>query len=351
VTQRRQRSSRTLLIRTTGRILICIAVAVGIAFPGCTDLPTGPADMGAGEVKGITLVDWTANGYASASPAINGIAAAGANTIAIIVTAYQSHPRASKIRVDPALTPTPDAVGQAITFARALASPPDIVLKPHIDLDNGEWRGGIAPEDPEAWFRSYRAFLLAWAHLCDSLGVAQFVVGTELAGTLEHEGLWKDTIAQVRSVYSGDIVYAASWDEAQKVPFWSDMDFIGVNFYAPVSGRNETDRFSILARWQPWLARLRVLHGKADKPVILTEIGYRSVDGAGMHPYRFDNEGVLDLEEQADLYWAAMQAVGGESWIKGLWWWNWPANGSGGPTNKDYTPSGKPAEKELIDAW
>ena len=178
-----------------------------------------------------------------------------------------------------------------------------------------------------------------------------FVVGTELAGTLESTDRWREVIRQVRSVFSGVILYAASWDEAPHVPFWGDVDLVGINFYAPVSKREVTDRFTLLANWQPWLARVELLHKQTGHPIVLTEIGYRSVDGAGMHPYEFGNDPALDLGEQADLYWAAMHATGGVSWIRGLWWWNWTANGAGGPQNKDYTPSGKPAEKELSDAW
>ena len=85
--------------------------------------------------------------------------------------------------------------------------------------------------------------------------------------------------------------------------------------------------------------------------MILTEIGYRSVDGAGRHPYQFASDVPIDLFEQADLYWAAIEAIGGKDWIDGMYWWNWLASGRGGPADDDYTPSGKPAEKELTDAW
>ncbi|MCH7549462.1 MAG: hypothetical protein IH969_08025, partial [Candidatus Krumholzibacteriota bacterium] len=68
-------------------------------------------------------------------------------------------------------------------------------------------------------------------------------------------------------------------------------------------------------------------------------------------PYDFSASASIDLEEQADLYWAAIEAAGAREWIEGLYWWNWLASGNGGPSNTDYTPSGKPAEKELSDAW
>ena len=75
------------------------------------------------------------------------------------------------------------------------------------------------------------------------------------------------------------------------------------------------------------------------------------VDGAGMHPYEFNGNAPYDGGEQADLYWAALEAVAGKDWIEGVYWWNWLARGGGGAANTDYTPNGKPAEAELAGAW
>jgi hypothetical protein len=115
--------------------------------------------------------------------------------------------------------------------------------------------------------------------------------------------------------------------------------------------RADTHRLEILRGWQPWIERIQLLHKLTGRDILLTEIGYRSIDGAGMHPYDFDSSAALDLGEQADLYWAAMEAVGDKPWIRGLYWWNWLANGSSAEELKDYTAKGKPAEDELIAAW
>ena len=296
-------------------------------------------------------MDWSADGYAAAPAhdALAELAGTGANTVVLIVTAYQSDHEATVLRAADSRTPSPGAVRAALQAARDLRL--RIVLKPHVDLDDGSWRGAIAPPDPAAWFASYRRFIVPLAELADSVGAAGFVVGTELGGTLEDEEEWLATIRAVRSVFSGSLLYAASWDEAARVPFWSALDLVGVDFYFPVADRRNPGRFEILAGWQPWVERLRLLGRQTGRRVLLTEVGYRSVDGAGMKPYARDGDGVLDLEEQADLYWAALEATAGQSWCEGLCWWNWPADGSGGPQNRDYTPRGKPAEGELAAAW
>ena len=317
----------------------------------CEKLPTGPAQASRAGIRSVILADWTPNGYqsAAAGTAIADIAGRGANTLTLIVTAYQRDATTSAVIVDPLRTPSEAALRSVIDVA--LARGLRVALKPHVDLDDRTWRGRITPQDPAAWFASYRAFVLPLAAMAESVGTVQFVIGTELAGTLIEEARWRQLIQEVRAVYRGPLAYAASWDEAGRVPFWKALDLTGVDFYFPVASRTQPGRLELLAGWQPWLERLQELQHKTGRPILLTEIGYRSVDGAGMRPYSFDSEAALDLGEQADLYWAALEATHDKPWIAGLSWWNVRADGSGGTMNTDYTPLGKPAAAELMSAW
>jgi hypothetical protein len=328
-----------------------VTASVVVVLGACNELPTGPADTPAMRVRGVTLADWTANGYGrpSSLTAVDRIAGLGTNRLVIVVTAYQRGANDNHVRTDPLKTPTEAAVGQAA--ARALNGGLDVVVKLHVDLDSGEWRGVIRPRDIGSWFASYGAFVFSWAEWAADNDVRQLVIGTELAGTIEHEDRWRALVAGARSRFGGEVVYAASWDEAWKVPWWDAVDRVGVDFYAPVAERENAGRVEMVAGWQPWLDRLHLLHEQTGTPLLLTEVGYRSVDGAGMRPYEFASEAAADPGEQADLYWAALTAVGEKDWIEGLYWWNWLADGSGGLGNTDYTPQSKPAEGELAGAW
>ena len=332
------------------RVALCVA-ALGIGVPGCSTLPTGPVARYAPPVRGITMVDWTRDGYgtSTAQASLDALVATGANTVVIVVTAYQSDVGAGELRSDDPRTPSRAAVQQLVNAAHARGL--RVAIKPHVDVDDQSWRGHIAPPGAGAWFDSYRAFVIPWASLAESLGVEQFVAGTELAETLRHESEWRSTIAGVRAVFHGELLYAASWDEAGRVPFWDALDLVGVDAYFPVTRRRDAGRSEMLAGWQPWLGRLQRLHRQAGRDILITEIGYRSTDGAGMAPFAYAPDAALDLGEQDDLYWAALEATGGEGWIRGLCWWNWPADGSGGPSNADYTARGKPAAAELGATW
>jgi hypothetical protein len=301
-------------------------------------------------VRGVTLADWTAQGYASPGvrTALDDIARLGANTVVLIRTAYQETVSSGTVEADER-TPTVSALETAARHARSLGL--RVVVKPHVDVDTGAWRGQIAPHDVDAWFASYAEFVLETAIAAQAAGANGFVVGTELAGTIGHERRWRTLVSHVREVFGGEVVYAASWDAAGRLGFWDAFDRVGVDFYGAVASRDDPGRVEILAGWQPWLERLHRLHRLTGKRLLLTEIGYRSVDGAGQRPFAHGAGGAVDTVEQADLYWAALEAVGGKDWIDGMYWWNWLASGVGGGRDDDYTPKGKPAEEELRGAW
>ena len=300
--------------------------------------------------RGFLLGDWTAREIAGAAGlrCLDELADAGANVAVFLVTAHQATATSSSLG-SRASTPDADAFEAAAAQARARGMAP--ALKLHVDVDDGTWRGHIRPADVDAWFAEYQALVETWAALAASAGAATLVVGTELAGTIEHEAHWREVVAAARARFDGRIVYAASWDEAERAPFWDAVDAIGVNFYFPVASRLDPGRLEILAGWQPWLDRLESLHRRTGRDVVLTEVGYRSVDGAGMDPALWNTSPPIDVSEQADLYWAALAAVADAPFVRGLWWWNYEVGAAGGPEDAGYTPRGKPALGVLAQAW
>jgi len=334
-------------------LILVPALTAALALPGCNQAPTGPAGGARPwSVRGITFADWSARGYTrpAALASMDQLADTGATDIVLVVTAYQPDTSSNLLNQNDPRTPLRSTVRSALIRAR-FTHGLDTALKPHVDVDSGAWRGLINPAEPELWFSEYRAFVLPWAELAEEVGAVRFVVGTELAGMLDHPEEWRRLIADVRKVFHGQLTYAASWDEAGLVPFWDDLDLVGVDFYAPVTVRNNAGRFDMLRGWQDWLGRLRSLHERTGLPVLFTEIGYRSVDGAGMHPYRFGDQAPIDFEEQADLYWAALQVVHDNEWLAGLYFWNWTTHAHAGADDTDFTPRGKPAEDVLRESW
>jgi hypothetical protein len=185
-------------------------------------------------------------------------------------------------------------------------------------------------------------------------GVEILSIGCEFVEltTAEHSPDWRKLIRGIRSIYTGPLVYAANWGrDALQVEFWDDLDFIGIDAYFELTNNIDPSMDELLTAWAPYLVQLESICQTWQKPVLLTEIEYRSIDGANMRPWDLENPGELDLSEQALCYQAVIRAFEMKSWFYGIYWWNWePDPSRGGPADKGYTPYGKPAGA-VLRSW
>ena len=136
-------------------------------------------------------------------------------------------------------------------------------------------------------------------------------------------------IFDVRDRYTGKLTYAANWyREYQSISFWPDLDFIGVQAYFPLA-EDPGVRVSDLSRgWAPHLDVLSALSRRVQKPVLFTEIGYRSVREAAIEPWRWASRQEAALAEpddgmQAELYRAFFSEVWPKPWLAGASFWRW----------------------------
>jgi hypothetical protein len=306
--------------------------------------------------KGLSYAGWQQGAYIgpAADQALTDLAATGVEWLALIVTCYQETYLDTAITCDLPRTPTDADLVHAIQTAHRLGL--KVMLKPHIDLnsDPDHWRGDIGwgfttEAEWEAWFDSYQAVIDHYAALAQTHNVEQFSVGTELVGTSRRDAEWRQLITGVRSLYTGPLVYASNHSgEEQQITWWDALDYIGVDAYYPLTTVNDPTLADLKAAWERPIAILETLHHRYDKPIILTEIGYRSVDGANRQPWDWAKSGAVDLQEQADSYHAVLDSLWARPWLAGIYWWNWDPNPAwGGPNDPGYTPHDKPAEAIL----
>jgi hypothetical protein len=234
------------------------------------------------------------------------------------------------------------------------------LLKPHVWIggwDEAAWSGEIrmrTEADWSRWFDSYRAFLLHYAELAEKHKIEALAVGTELQGTtLAHEKEWRALIARVRRVYSGRLTYAANWNhEFEELPFWDALDFAGVQAYFPLTERPRASMPELLAGWRPHLEMLERVAQRIRRPIVFTEVGYKSSERASIQPWLWRTEDRVDLEEQARCYEAMFRSVWGKPWFRGTFIWKWfPLyDRTRSATDNNFTPQGKPAE-EVLGRW
>ncbi len=243
------------------------------------------------------------------------------------------------------------------TINRAHSIGLKVFIKPHIDPKTGEWRAKMNPTDKATFFKNYKSMILHYAKLSQSYKVEQFSLGSELfalSTNKTNEPYWRDIITETRKVYSGTLTFnanasATNFDETT-LPFWDALDVIGLSMYYPLS---EDDKYTAESLQNNWKVIdknfVEPLYNKYKKPIVFTEIGYRSMDGAAEEPGDYKVKAEVDLQEQVDLYNALFTYWEKKSYMNGVHMWDWNlGDNPGGEKDDDYTPQNKPALQVLI---
>ena len=331
-------------------------------FGGCPFQMSPDAGVSSLSVRGANLVGFQTEAYTGPDnrlgESLGTFATDGGNWIAVTFWWFQDSVSASEITPDYSLYSITDAAIEAAVQA-AQGQGLRVLLRPMLDTRGNGWRGEIQPSD--AWFDSYRGYILAYANKADQWGVAAFSVGAELSATEPWEHDWRRLIDEVRDVYPGLVIYSAVHDAALRLGWWDAVDVIGIDEYAPVALFPGTDTIWMTLAWSFWLHQLElgVANRFPNRPVWLTEVGVRSARGAASQPWcwqdpcgGFVDARIVDLMEQANYYRAALHAVSARPWVEGLFWWSWdPDPGAPHIAGPDFSPQGKPAEDVIAAAW
>lgn len=254
---------------------------------------------------------------------------------------------------------TDDRVRRAAAHAKRYGMA--VMLKPHIWIHGGKWRGSIAPTPRaggwSAWFAQYQRFIYHYAALAKRIGASWLVVGVELSSAVAADpGRWRRIIAGVRQRFPGKLVYAANWDRVDKVPFWSELDAIGVQMFAPLAppGGGAPQFSQLVAAADRWLQRFRRVARHHNKQLILTEVGFvnreRTTESPHHWPERLGRQrrSPRGDREQSLAYRAIIETFGRSADVAQLYWWKWfsdPQTQEEGPVG--FSPRAKPAASLL----
>lgn len=306
-----------------------------------------------GFFKGVAFTGYWSGAYnpPEAFESLRQLKNTGAAWVSILTTWYQNDINSTNIFFSPDLTPTDESLVRLINYAHDLGL--KIMLKPHIDLlyDPEHYRGHIGRNFTsgqwQEWFNAYRSFILRYAALASQTRCEMFCVGCELGITVARSSEWRSIINEIRTVYKGPLVYADNLIETNPdaVNWWDAVDFIGQDVYPTLSRKSNPSVKDLSNGWLWILDRLRRLSQKWNRPVIITEIGCRSVVNGSINPWDWQKPGPPDLDIQRKFYEAAFKAMNQRRWLTGMFWWQWmPDPDHGGPSDNGYSPRGKPAE-------
>lgn len=233
---------------------------------------------------------------------------------------------------------TDDSLRGATRQAHALGI--HVMLKPHLWVRGEEGQDAWTP----AHFAEYERFILYYARLGAEMKVDAFCIGNELKRSTANEQAWRRIIAAVRRVYRGPLTYGANFDEVERVRFWDALDWIGVSAYYPLVDAPTPTRAQLVRAWQPIVARLAALSRTAKRPIVFTEIGYRSANGGAWRQWEVPREAPVNLAVQTAAYEAFFEAVWPQPWLMGAYPWKWFSYpGHSGPADNEWELENKPA--------
>lgn len=262
------------------------------------------------------------------------------NWVTLAFEALQDTPQSTTIDYQSENLVSDDQVRNAIRLAKAKGL--KVCLKPVVNCRNGSWRGFISffdqdvPAEPtwDAWFESYREYLVHYAKIAQEEEVELFCVGCEMVMTDKKEAHWRETIAEVRKHFTGPITYNCDKYQEDRLSWWDAVDVISASGYYP------------LGEWPKQLDRIEAVVAKHQKPFVFLEAGCPSRTTSPARPNDWTMEGPADGAAQLEFYKEMLSAFDRE-WMLGFMLWDWPAILYGiesAASNRDYCVYGKPAE-------
>ena len=229
-----------------------------------------------------------------------------------------------------------------------------LMIKPQIWVWRGQFTGHISMGSEDQWKvleESYSSFILMYAAIAEETNAALFCIGTELEKfVINRPVYWKILIQKIKKVYKGKLTYAANWDEFKRVPFWNELDYIGIDAYFPLTAKKTPTIEEFEAGWQPHKIEIQKTQKKFNTPVLFTEYGYRSIDFTGKKPWDSKRiTGSINLLAQKNGLQAIHNQFWKEDWFAGGFIWKWFHKHIevGGENNNRFTPQNKPAQDLL----
>ena len=297
------------------------------------------------------------NGYGSnlAKKSLKKLENIGANAVAIVPYSYMRNPnRPSYLNLEHSPGSEND---ESVIFANAQAQKLGMysLMKPQIWMGRS-WPGDVLMESEEDWdrfFDYYYRWIRHYALLAEMYGFDGLSLGVEFAkATVAQEGRWRNLIKKIRPLFSGDLTYCANWGtEFEKMAFWDEFDYIGLNCYYPLSKEEKVDKASLKAKFKEISKKIEKVTSTFNKPLVFTEIGFRSVTAPWKNPHAEANGRAFSDEDQALCYEVIFEGINEMPWCKGILWWKWPSYlDYQGRQNTSFTPNNKSAEK-VVRQW
>jgi hypothetical protein len=307
-------------------------------------------------MKGIVYASvWTGQYQHPTSDWIlqNTVRPMGANWIRITTGCAQANLHSMEFNCSLPQFPSESDLQHATKLAHQLGMRVMLDLAVGFASEGAVWHGmigqGYSENDWTQWFANYTKAATNYAEFAAQNQIDAYNISSELESTVHREKQWREVVAAVRKVYTGPLLFSlgtpAAWEAVQ---FWDAVDYIGIHPYDfKLAHSSQPGLADLETAWKPQVDRLEKLAKKWNRPIVITELGYPSMDGIGMDMNNYANNPSpkVNLQESALLYQALLDSFSGKDWFHGFF----PLGifSYGNPSNSDnilFSVAGKPAE-------
>jgi hypothetical protein len=348
--------------------------------------------------RGFDYVSYYKGGFENAD-SMPALVATGANAVETSLE-WGINPLTNTVYADSNYTDPLTA--EAAMIRQAVADGLQVMVKPVIDFLNptylqgtpysvGDWRtyynpGPAGSAGANAFFASYKTMLLQEAQVAAANGATMLCIGTEidqLCGP-SYKSYWDGIISAIRAQDpSLKLTYAADWNDAlspwrwggsglpagtgniaTQISFASELDYLGLDVYAPLSNAANPTLSQLVAGWtqtpvdsgataetyavtgnQSLIQYFEGVAAAVGKPLLFTEVGFDNASDAASSPAGsatgVENDALQALDYQA-FFQAFSQA--NDASLAGAFLYNWDPNAAEvGPGSIAFSPQNLPA--------
>ena len=211
----------------------------------------------------------------------------------------------------------------------------NIMLKPLTSfaaISDSDFWGDFFLETEEEWQEmenAYSDLFLGFAALSEAFPqVRMLSIGNELREfAVRRPRFFRELITRLRVDYPNlKLTYAANWDEYDRISFWEDLDYIGLNSYFPLVDKKTPQVDEIKEAFVPVKNDILTVARNAGVPVLFTEYGFRSIDYNVRRPWDHGPVQIgvnVNLQAQSNAYTAFFETFWDEPWVAGGFFWEW----------------------------
>ncbi|TWT76888.1 hypothetical protein Pla123a_23120 [Posidoniimonas polymericola] len=344
------------------RVSRTLAIAFALGMTLSTSVSAGDPDVyqpNTDPAVGFNLISWANFGGSGANrwrEAVRGLHEAGFSEVSISPVRFVN-PATGVIASSSSKGPELSHIAAGVAEAKSLGM--RVTVNPFVEPENfAFWRGQYDPNPgSQSWstfWQDYEDYLVEVAVVAQANGADALNVGTELRAITRNSGnngKWASVIAAVDDAFTGELGYAANWDNYRNGNLtdavWKNpaIDYLGIDAYfrdttsnaeSDASGADPNEAF-ITQVEQGWNDRLdneilpfaASLRAGGGLPVVLTEVGYLPYNRTTVTPQ--NNSGAVDTDEQVMAFKGLTRALNGrKAELGAIHVWQWGMAGSNG---------------------